>query len=126
MEYYPKGTIFVTVIDPGVGTERKSIVAKTKTGYYVVTPDNGIITYIDSKHKIDKVREIDATKHSLANYAKSHTFHGRDLYAYTAAKLASRQITLEQVGKEINSFVKIPLLLPSYNYIIVSTAIFES
>ena len=46
IEYWPTGTVFVSVVDPGVGSKRKSAVAKTKAGQYIVTPDNGTLTHI--------------------------------------------------------------------------------
>lgn len=101
--YWPKGTYFVNVIDPGVGTERRSIVAKSKTGHFFVGPDNGTLTWVEEKLGIDEVREIDLSKHRLSNSFQSHTFFGRDVYANTAAKLASGKITFSQVGKKITS-----------------------
>ena len=46
VNYWPEGTVFVSVVDPGVGTNSKSVVAKTKTGQYIVTPDNGTLTHL--------------------------------------------------------------------------------
>ena len=99
---FPKNTVFVSVIDPGVGTDRKSIVVKTKDGHYIVTPDNGTITFIDREIGIAEVREIDETKHRVAGSEVSYTFYGRDVYVYTGAKLASRKISFEEVGKAID------------------------
>ncbi len=99
MQYWPKGTVFVSVVDPGVGTNRKSVVLKTKTGQFVVGPDNGTFTLIAQSQGIEAVREIDETTNRRFGSEKSYTFHGRDVYAYTAARLASGKITLEQVGK---------------------------
>ena len=98
-EYWPKGTVFVSVVDPGVGTKRKSVVLKTKTGQYFVTPDNGTLTLIAEKLGIDSLREIDEAVNRLKNSEKSYTFHGRDVYAYTGARLATGIITFKQVGK---------------------------
>ncbi len=99
MEYWPEGTVFVSVVDPGVGTKRKSVVAKTKDGHYVVTPDNGTLVHLKKFVGIEAVREIEESKHRRQNTEYSHTFHGRDVYAYTGAKLASGQITFEEVGE---------------------------
>jgi hypothetical protein len=96
--YWPAGTVFVSVVDPGVGTARKSIVAKTKTGHYFVTPDNGTLTFIAEDLGIAEVRQIDENVNRLAGSEKSYTFHGRDVYAYTGARLASGVIMFEQVG----------------------------
>jgi len=97
--YWPAGTVFVSVVDPGVGTERKSVVVKTKSGHYIVTPDNGTLTLIATSLGIDSIREIDEVTNRRKNSAASYTFHGRDVYAYTAARLASGKISYEQVGK---------------------------
>jgi len=97
-EYWPAGTVFVSVVDPGVGTERKSIVLKTKSGHYFVTPDNGTLTFVAPRLGIEAVREIDEAVNRRKNSEKSFTFHGRDVYAYTAARLAAGVISFEQVG----------------------------
>jgi len=100
-EYWPAGTVFVSVVDPGVGTERKSIVLKTKSGHFFVTPDNGTLTFVAPRLGIAAVREIDEAVNRRKNSEKSFTFHGRDVYAYTAARLAAGVITFEQVGREL-------------------------
>jgi S-adenosylmethionine hydrolase len=100
-EYWPAGTVFVSVVDPGVGTERKSIVMKSKSGHYFVTPDNGTLTFVSERLGIEAVREIDEAVNRRKSSEKSFTFHGRDVYAYTAARLAAGVITFEQVGREL-------------------------
>jgi len=97
--YWPAGTVFVSVVDPGVGTQRRSVVVKTKSGHYIVTPDNGTLTLIALSLGIDSIREIDEVTNRRKNSEASYTFHGRDVYAYTAARLASHKINYEQVGK---------------------------
>ncbi|MGA0560076.1 SAM hydrolase/SAM-dependent halogenase family protein [Larkinella sp. VNQ87] len=104
--YYPKGTVFVSVCDPGVGTDRKSVVLLTQSGHYVVTPDNGTLTLIAEKMGIREVREIDEAVNCLRNSDESYTFHGRDVYAYTGARLAARAITFVQVGRKLPPEVK--------------------
>ncbi|WP_367692110.1 S-adenosyl-l-methionine hydroxide adenosyltransferase family protein [Helicobacter pylori] len=99
--YWPKGSVFVSVVDPGVGTKRKSVVLKTKNGQYFVSPDNGTLTLVAQTLGIDSVREIDEKANRLKGSEKSYTFHGRDVYAYTGARLASGEITFEQVGPEL-------------------------
>ena len=84
--YWPEGTVFVSVVDPGVGTDRRSVVLKTKSGHYFVTPDNGTLTLVADELGIAGVREIDEAVNRLKNSEKSYTFHGRDVYAYTGAK----------------------------------------
>ena len=101
MRFWPKGTIFVSVVDPGVGTKRRACVAKTKDGYYIVTPDNGTLTHVSAVSGIEEVREIDESINRLKrddNKAVS-IFHGRDLFGYCAARLASGIISYEEVGK---------------------------
>lgn len=101
VEYWPEGTVFVSVVDPGVGSSRKSVVAKTKNGQLIVTPDNGTLTHIKKNIGIVSVREIDETRHRRKNTEYSYTFHGRDVYANTGAKLAAGKITFEEVGEEL-------------------------
>jgi hypothetical protein len=96
--YWPVGTVFVSVVDPGVGTDRKSVVLKTNSGHFFVTPDNGTLTLVAESLGIAEIREIDEAVNRRANSEKSYTFHGRDVYAYTAARLAAGAITFEQVG----------------------------
>ena len=101
--YWPEGTVFVNVVDPGVGTERKSVVMKTTNNYYFVTPDNGSLTFVAESLGIEEVIEIDEAVNRLTNSQESYTFHGRDVYVYTAAKLASHQINFKQVGKSLGT-----------------------
>lgn len=89
IEYWPKGTVFVSVVDPGVGSDRNSIVVKTKSGHYIVTPDNGTISHVAKFIGLESARIIDEVKDRLPFSENSHTFHGRDVYAYNGAKLAS-------------------------------------
>ncbi|MDY6866582.1 MAG: SAM-dependent chlorinase/fluorinase [Chloroflexota bacterium] len=119
MAFWPKGTIFVSVVDPGVGTDRRACVAKTSNGYFVVTPDNGSLTHLKHFTGIDEIREIDETTNRLKgkNTEDVGVFHGRDLFSYCAAKLASRQITYEQVGPKysLNEIVLHQLHKPIFN-----------
>ncbi len=98
MQFWPKGTIFVSVVDPGVGTSRKACVARTMDGYYVVTPDNGSLSHVKYHIGIEEVREIDEKVNRLQTTLGTSVFHGRDLFGYCAARLASGMITYEQVG----------------------------
>ncbi|AEV98428.1 DNA-directed RNA polymerase subunit delta [Niastella koreensis] len=99
--FWPAGTVFVSVVDPGVGTSRKSVVLKTKTGHYFVTPDNGTLTLIAQSLGIEAIREINEEINRRKNSQGSYTFHGRDVYAYTGARLAAGVISFEQVGREL-------------------------
>ena len=108
-EYWPSGTVFVSVVDPGVGTKRKSVVLKTKTGHFFVTPDNGTLTLVAEQMGVAALREIDEAVNRLKNSEQSYTFHGRDVYAYTGARLAAGVITFEQVGQLLDpTVVSIP------------------
>jgi S-adenosylmethionine hydrolase len=102
-EFWPKGTVFVTVIDPGVGTSRQSVVLKTRNGQYFVGPNNGLYTLVAEREGIAELRLIDEKVNRRPGSEGSHTFHGRDVFAYTGAKLASGQITFEQVGPKLPS-----------------------
>lgn len=103
--YWPVGTVFVSVVDPGVGTDRKSVVLKTKTGQFIVTPDNGTLTLIAESLGIEEVRQIDEMVNRRKDSQKSYTFHGRDVYAYTGARLAAGVIRYDQVGPVLPSQV---------------------
>lgn len=98
MPFWPAGTVFVSVVDPGVGTDRRSVVARTKGGQFVVTPDNGTLTFIEESAGLDEVRLIDETKHRRAGSEESYTFFGRDLYVCVGAKLAAGLISFADVG----------------------------
>ena len=113
--YWPAGTVFVSVVDPGVGSARRSVVLKTKSGHYVVTPDNGTLSLVADSLGIDQVREIDEVKHRLKNSEQSYTFHGRDVYAYTGAKLAAGVIAFEEIGPLIKGdIVRLDYQKPVY------------
>jgi S-adenosylmethionine hydrolase len=99
--YWPAGTVFVSVVDPGVGSQRKSVVLKTNSGHYFVTPDNGTLTLVAEYLGVAEIREIDEAKNRLKNSEKSYTFHGRDVYAYTGARLAAGVIKFEEVGAKL-------------------------
>lgn len=96
--YWKGGTVFVSVVDPGVGTVRRGCVAKLNNGSFVVTPDNGSLTAI--LDWVVAVREIDESVNRLKGSDKANSFHGRDMFAYTAARLASGIINFEGVGPE--------------------------
>ena len=98
VDFWPAGTIFVSVVDPGVGTSRRACVAKLKNGCYVVTPDNGTLTHVKDRIGIQEVRQIDENINRLPTTREVSIFHGRDLFAYCAGRLAAGIITYEQVG----------------------------
>ncbi|WP_313892116.1 S-adenosyl-l-methionine hydroxide adenosyltransferase family protein [Psychrobacillus sp.] len=111
INYWPEETVFVSIVDPGVGSDRKSVVVKTKKNQYIVTPDNGTLTHVYKHIGIKEIREIDETVNRLPNSGESHTFHGRDIYAYTGARLAAGAIQFENVGPilSLDSIVELPL-----------------
>lgn len=103
LPYWPEGTVFISVVDPGVGTSRLSVVVKTVNNQYIVTPDNGTLTHIKKDIGIKEARIIDEKTNRLPRSGESYTFHGRDVYAYTGARLASNTITFEEVGPAIDT-----------------------
>lgn len=112
--YWPENTVFVSVVDPGVGSERKSIVVKTSSCKFIVTPDNGTLTHVLRLEGICEAREIDENVNRLPNSGESYTFYGRDVYAYTGARLASGAISFEDVGPSIpvENLIQLPIVEP--------------
>ncbi|PLR99260.1 SAM hydrolase/SAM-dependent halogenase family protein [Bacillus sp. T33-2] len=110
VSYWPEGTVFVSVVDPGVGSDRRSIVARTESNHYIVTPDNGTLTHLKRMNGIVEARGIDEKVNRLPRSGASHTFHGRDIFAYTGARLAAGVISLDQVGPGLSpeSVVELP------------------
>lgn len=114
INYWPEGTVFVSVVDPGVGSDRKSVVVKTKRGRYIVTPDNGTLTHVLRAEGVEAAREIDENINRLPSSGESYTFHGRDVYAFTGARLACGIIDFNGVGPEIpvDSLTLLPVVEP--------------
>jgi S-adenosylmethionine hydrolase len=92
--FFPKGTVHVVVVDPGVGTERKNLIIESG-GHYFVGPDNGVFSLIEAEKIFEITEENTPT-----------TFHGRDIYAPTAAKI-ERGVDPGELGKQIDSHLKI-------------------
>jgi len=86
--YYPAETVFVVVIDPGVGTSRKAVIVKTKKAQYFVLPDNGLITPVLERDKLEGAHEITNSRWMIGD-AVSSTFHGRDIFSPAGAHLAA-------------------------------------
>jgi S-adenosyl-L-methionine hydrolase (adenosine-forming) len=103
--YYSPGTVFVVVIDPGVGSTRKPVVVKSKRGQYFVLPDNGLITLVLDQDGIEGAREITNSSLMIGN-ALSSTFHGRDIFSPVAAHLA-RGEDWTKVGPPISDLVRL-------------------
>jgi S-adenosylmethionine hydrolase len=98
--YFPAGSIFVVVIDPGVGSARKAIVVKSKRGQYFVLPDNGLMTLVQDRDGLESAREI-TNRDWMIGAALSSTFHGRDIFSPAGAHLA-RGDDWTRVGPELD------------------------
>ena len=98
LPFWPAGTVFVSVVDPGVGTDRRACVALLENGSYVVTPDNGTLTHVARQIGVRAVRQIDEGRNRYPGTEDVAVFHGRDLFAYTAARLAAGVIDYAGVG----------------------------
>lgn len=101
-KYFPKGAIFCCVVDPGVGTQRKVLAAKTED-YYFVAPDNGLLWETLKKQKIVEIRQIPVPADA------SRTFHGRDVFAKAAANI--NQGGFDTIGRKIEKIEKMELYL---------------
>jgi S-adenosylmethionine hydrolase len=85
--YFPHDAVFVVVVDPGVGSPRKAIIARSKVGQYFVLPDNGLLTLVARRDGIDGAREITNPAWMIGSKLSS-TFHGRDIFSPAGAHLA--------------------------------------
>lgn len=100
--YFPKGTVHVVVVDPGVGSARRPILCEA-AGQYFVAPDNGVLSMIYRAEK-HKVRVLTNTKYFLKD--PSRTFHGRDVFAPVAAHLA-KKVKPALLGKLVHDYVQL-------------------
>jgi hypothetical protein len=98
--YYPAGTVFVVVVDPGVGSTRKAVVVKSKRGQYFVLPDNGLMTLVQDRDGLEAARKI-TNPAWMIGAALSSTFHGRDIFSPAGAHLARGDDWI-QVGPELD------------------------
>ncbi len=114
--YWPSGTIFVCVVDPGVGTERK-ILALEQDGKVFLAPDNGLLTFITSASTLHSVENA-----ALFLHGDSTTFHGRDRFAPVAAALA-KGLAISVVGPAVDSIVTLPYEPPSYGENVQGTVV---
>jgi len=105
--YFPTGTVFVAVVDPGVGSTRKAIVVKTKRGQFFVLPDNGLITMVAERDGVEGIREISNPDWMIGSKVSS-TFHGRDIFSPVGAHVA-RGDDWTQAGRELKEFVRLDL-----------------
>ena len=117
LSYWPEGTVFVSVVDPGVGTDRLSVVVRTANNRYVVTPDNGTLTHVMRMAGVAEARIIDERVNRLEGSDASYTFYGRDVYAYTGARLAAGIIDFAGVGPSIDpdALVRLPVVEPRFD-----------
>jgi S-adenosyl-L-methionine hydrolase (adenosine-forming) len=103
--YYPAGTVFLVVVDPGVGTSRKAVVVKSKKSQYFVLPDNGLVTPVLDRDGFDSAREI-TNPDWMIQAPISSTFHGRDIFSPVAAHLAAGG-DFSLVGPELRHLVRL-------------------
>jgi hypothetical protein len=108
--YWPKGSVFVAVVDPGVGTGRLAIALETLSGRFFLAPNNGLLTLVAEREGVKEVREIDESVNRRPGSEQSHTFHGRDIFAYAGARLAAGAQSFEQIGRKLppEALVTIP------------------
>lgn len=105
---FPKKTIFVAVVDPGVGSDRRAILVET-SDYFFIAPDNGLLSFVFNEDKNFRVVKI--TNEKLFNKPVSQTFHGRDIFAPAAAHL-SKGVKPEEFGDVIDDFVRFEEIKP--------------
>jgi S-adenosylmethionine hydrolase len=106
--FFPKGTIHLAVVDPGVGSDRRAIVAQT-ANYVFVGPDNGVLSWALSQEKIKAIHALENEKYFL--HPISLTFHGRDIFAPVAAHLA-RGMAVSKLGPALKQLVNLPMPKP--------------
>ncbi len=106
--YFPSGSIHVVVVDPGVGTKRKPIIASSEKGFFIA-PDNGVLSYIYAEAQVSEVREITADHYFIK--PRSGTFDGRDVFAPVAAWL-SKGVGLPSFGEPLSEYKKFELPQP--------------
>jgi S-adenosyl-L-methionine hydrolase (adenosine-forming) len=104
IDYFPRRTIFLAVVDPGVGTDRKAIAVETKSGPRLVGPDNGLLWPAAEQAEVKKIVQISSTRYRLAKVSAS--FHGRDIFAPAAAWL-SRGVPLNRLGPPLSAMMEL-------------------
>ncbi len=108
-KYFPEKTIFLVVVDPGVGSSRQILAVETKR-YFFIAPDNGVLTLVLEEEDVQQMRAVTNMKYFLPEI--SHTFEGRDKMAPVAAALSSGE-ACEELGPELNQYEKIELEKPT-------------
>ena len=105
--YFPAGTVFVAVVDPGVGSARKAVVVKSKRGQFFVLPDNGLMTMVEDRDGVEAIRQI-TNPDWMVGAKISSTFHGRDIFSPVGARIA-RGDDWTQVGPVVKRLVRLDL-----------------
>ena len=111
--YFPKGTIHIIVVDPGVGSDRRAIVCQTENAFFVC-PDNGVLSYLLQSVENEEEQSVDTVEiQNKAYYLPevSNTFHGRDIFAPVAAHL-SLGVSLADFGPSVRTLVQLPIQMP--------------
>ena len=112
--YFPAGTVFVVVVDPGVGSSRKAVVVKSKRGQFFVLPDNGLMTMVADRDGIEAIREV-TNPNWMVGAKISSTFHGRDIFSPVGAHIA-RGDDWTQVGPAVKQLVRLELKPATADY----------
>src|SRR5450759_2312717 len=105
--YFPAGTVFVVVVDPGVGSSRKAVVVKSKRGQFFVLPDNGLTTMVEDRDGVEGIREV-TNPDWMVGAKISSTFHGRDIFSPVGAHIA-RGDDWTQAGPIVKELVRVDL-----------------
>jgi len=109
---FPAGTVFLVVVDPGVGTDRKAI-AGTFGEYYFVAPDNGIMTMIFKEYGIGDIYTLENNEYFYLKQP-TYTFHGRDIFAPVAAHIVNG-VPLSQFGTKLSTPVMLEVFEPKWD-----------
>jgi hypothetical protein len=102
--FFPRGTVHVAVVDPGVGSRRRAIAVRS-ANHFFVGPDNGVLSWALGLEEIKTIRLLENPEYFLAPV--SRTFHGRDIFAPVAAHL-SRGLRASRLGRELRDYVRLP------------------
>ena len=114
--YFPKGTIHIIVVDPGVGSDRQAIVSRTDDAFFVC-PDNGVLSYLLQSVGNEGGQSIDsvAIQNRIYHLSEvSNTFHGRDIFAPVAAHL-SLGVSFDDIGPPVQTLVQLPMQVPEFS-----------
>jgi len=100
---FPRGTVHLAVVDPGVGSQRKAIAVRT-TDYVFLGPDNGVLSWALARQKVRAIHALENQHYFLRNV--SRTFHGRDIFSPVAAHL-SRGVSIKRLGPPVLDFQRL-------------------